>query len=74
MVVQVMLQPGCLLLMRGSACHTHVHSIQSQTADVISKSCGNLEAAQVHVGQSMPRSQRRLSLVFVHKQDAAWLC
>ena len=60
--------------MRGSACTSHMHSIASQTADTISASCGNLDAAHVQVGQVVPRAQRRLSLVFVHKREAAWLC
>ena len=69
-----MLQPRCLLLMRGPVCSTHMHSIQSQDADVISDRCGNLEAAEVQVDQVVPRAQRRLSFVFVHKREAAWLC
>ena len=73
-VMQVMLQPRCLLLMRGAACSTHLHSIKSQAADVISSSCGNLDAAHVHVGEIVPREERRLSLVFVHKKGACWLC
>ncbi len=72
--LQVMLQPRCLLLMRGPVCSTHMHSILSQDTDVISEACGNMDAAHVHVGQIVPRAQRRLSLVFVHKLEAAWLC
>ena len=71
---QVMLQPRCLLVMQESACKAYMHSIQSQAVDTILSSCANWEAAQLHVGQIVPRAQRRLSLVFVHKLQAAWLC
>lgn len=70
--LQVMLQPRCLLLMRGQACSSHTHSIASQDSDVVSAYCSNLQAAQVHVGQTVHRAQRRVSLVFVHKQHASW--
>ncbi|KAL0052049.1 hypothetical protein WJX82_007131 [Trebouxia sp. C0006] len=49
LATEVMLQPRCLLLMRGPVCSTHMHSILSQDADVLSESCGNLDAAHVHV-------------------------
>lgn len=71
---EVMLQPRCLLLMQGQACHSYTHSIASQDADVVSAACSNLSAAKVQVGQTIHRAQRRVSLVFVHKQHAAWLC
>ena len=72
--LQVMLQPRCLLLMQGQACNNYTHSIASQDADVVSAACSNLSAAKVQVGQRVHRAQRRVSLVFVHKQHAAWLC
>ncbi|KAL0028635.1 hypothetical protein WJX79_007115 [Trebouxia sp. C0005] len=50
LATEVMLQPRCLLLMRGPVCSSHTHSIPSQDADVISESCGNLDAAHVHAG------------------------
>lgn len=74
LAAEVMLQPCCLLVMQKSACKAYMHSIQSQAVDTISSSCANLEAAQLHVGQIVSRAQRRLSLVFVHKLQAAWLC
>lgn len=72
--MQVMLQPRCLLLMRGQACSSYTHSIASQESDVVSAACSNLQAAQVYVGQEVQRAQRRVSLVFVHKQHALWQC
>ena len=74
LALQVMLQPRCLLLMQGQACHSYTHSIASQDADVVSAACSNLSEAKVQVGQTIHRAQRRVSLVFVHKQHAAWLC
>ncbi|KAL3140718.1 hypothetical protein ABBQ32_005275 [Trebouxia sp. C0010 RCD-2024] len=74
LVSQVMLQPRCLLLMRGQACSSHTHSIASQDSDVVCACCSNVQAARVHVGQTVHRAQRRVSLVFVHKQHASWQC
>lgn len=72
--LQVMLQPRCLLIMRNQACSKLLHSIQTQEADTISDYCLNTQSARVQIGQVVPRSKRRISLVFVHKQYAEWLC
>lgn len=74
MCLQVLLQPRCLLVMQDAACNALLHSIQSQPADTISDMCVNAQTAQVEVGQVIHRSRRRMSLVFVHKQHAQWMC
>ena len=69
-----MLQPRCLLLMRGQACSSYTHSIASRESDVVSAACSNLQAANVHIDQVVHRAQRRVSLVLVHKKHASWHC
>ena len=71
--MQVLLRPGCLLVIQGEAYSKLLHSIDSQAVDVITARCGNLLAARVEVGDVIARSQQRISLVFVSKQDARHL-
>lgn len=67
-VLQVMLQPGCMLMAAGPAYTDHLHGIPARDVDVVGPLCCNCAAAGVAVGQSVPRAERRLSLVFVHKR------
>uniref|UniRef100_A0A7S1SXU3 Fe2OG dioxygenase domain-containing protein n=1 Tax=Tetraselmis chuii TaxID=63592 RepID=A0A7S1SXU3_9CHLO len=67
-VAQVELQPRGLLLMRGDAYNTLLHSIPSQSEDHITELCSNrYSISGVSKGSKLQRSPKRKSLVFVHK-------
>ena len=67
MLEQVLLQAGCLLIVAGEA-YTHcLHSIASDTADMITDCCCNRLATGHAPGDIMQRAERRMSLVYVHK-------
>lgn len=68
---QVLLQPRGLLMLSGEAYSGCLHSIETRAADVITASCCNAAQEGLEVGSVVPRSPRRLSLVFVHKRACA---
>lgn len=63
----MMLRPGGALVAAGDAYSGHLHGIPASHADIVGPLCCNCKAAEVAVGQTVPRAPRRLSLVFVQK-------
>ena len=69
-LAQVLLRPRCCLVVSGdTAYRRYQHSIRDQAFDPVTAACRNCEAAQASAGDVVARSQRRLSLVFVTKQN-----
>jgi len=68
---QVLLKPRALLLMRGEAYASLLHSIPSHDSDTITYLCANQSATMVKEGDIVQRAPKRKSLVFVHKLQHA---
>ncbi len=68
---QIFLRPRSLNVLSDPVYTHYLHSIDAAPVDTITPLCVNTAAAGVAVGDSIPRQERRLSLVFVHKLGAA---
>jgi len=63
----VYLPRRCLMRTSGEVYTEWLHGIQKSTQDVITKNCMNLGQIGLAIGDVVPRSNFRVSLVFVHK-------
>ena len=66
--VQLLLRPRAALSLRGESYERWEHGVPAVAADVVREECANRGAAGVRVGEEIPRSPRRISLVFVNKR------
>jgi alkylated DNA repair protein alkB family protein 6 len=70
-VAQIFLRPRSLNVLSDPVYTKYLHSIDAAPVDQITPLCVNTAGASVAVGDAIPRQERRLSLVFVHKLGAA---
>ena len=66
--IQLLLRPRAALSLRGESYEKWEHGVSAVDVDLIREECANCEAARVEVGDRVPRSPRRISLVFVNKR------
>lgn len=69
-VAQIFLRPRSLNVLSDPVYTNYLHSIDAVPVDQITPLCVNTAGAGVSVGDAIPRQERRLSLVFVHKLGA----
>ncbi len=68
---QIFLRPRSLNVLSDPVYTQYLHSIDAAPVDTITSLCVNTATTSVAVGDAIPRQERRLSLVFVHKLGAA---
>ena len=61
--VQLLLRPRAALSLRGESYESWEHGVPAVGVDIIRDECANCGAAGVRVGERVPRSARRISLV-----------
>ena len=61
--VQLLLRPRAALSLRGESYESWEHGVPAIGVDIIRDECANCGAAGVRVGERVPRSARRISLV-----------
>lgn len=67
---QIFLRPRSLNVLSDPIYTSYLHSIDAASVDSITPLCINTAGSSVAVGDVIPRRERRLSLVFVHKLGA----